>query len=62
MHSLRIDFTAQHRNPLEHVGMYINEDDEQPHYLEAPFAPGTFVTRQVGGREDDLQPRQAAQA
>lgn len=47
VHSLRIDFTAQHRNPLEHVGMYINEDDEQPHYLEAPFAPGTFVTRQV---------------
>ncbi len=116
--SLRIDFTAQHRNPLEHVvgaagtdgspglvvtvlvwdrawwpgkvesparlcllhwrpggpvcalqkpnrqlrpvlppvlaprlcclqGMYINDDDEEPHYLEVPFAPGFFVTRQV---------------
>ncbi|KAL4439253.1 hypothetical protein ABPG77_004155 [Micractinium sp. CCAP 211/92] len=45
--SLRIDFTAQHRNPLEHVGMYINDEDEEPHYLEVPFAPGFFVTRQV---------------
>ncbi|KAL4428396.1 hypothetical protein ABPG75_002485 [Micractinium tetrahymenae] len=47
IHNLKIDFTAQHRNPLEQVGMYINEDDEQPHYLEVPFAPGTFITRQV---------------
>lgn len=36
---------------LNAQGFYVNEEDEEPACLEQnPFAPGTFVTRQVGGR------------
>ncbi|KAI3428522.1 hypothetical protein D9Q98_007345 [Chlorella vulgaris] len=48
VHNLKIDYTTQHENPLKHVGFYVNDSDQHPHQsTDNPFAPGTFITRQV---------------
>lgn len=49
VHNLKIDYTQHNENPLKHVGFYVNEEDEEcvPFAPGNPFAPSTFITRQV---------------
>ncbi|GAB4814490.1 hypothetical protein N2152v2_001536 [Parachlorella kessleri] len=48
VHNLRIDYTMKNKNPLTKVGFYENDDDELFFNLtDNPFAPGTYMTRQV---------------